>query len=187
MNWKRILREDILRLAKEKESPTVQDIVDDSKVSRRDVEGAVGELEREGLLERDGDRISLTADGEKAAAAIYESHRTVEDLFGHQTAHAFEHMADRIDYLRRAGEAKPLASFSDGEEGVFIVISIDNPKVLARLIGVGVTPGTAFRLVKKRGDVLVLEVGGRITLVDSKLASAILGVGRHAGPAYRPA
>ena len=169
--------EDILRLAKEKgSSPTFKEVMDDSGVTREEVGEAVKELERKNLVKREGDNIVLTEEGEKTAEIIYNYHKTVEELFGHKTAHSFEHMADKVKYLQMAKNSVPLMSFADGEEGVLISMELKNPKIIARLIGIGLVPGTRFKIVKVRDDVLVLDVSGRLVIVDKKLTNNLFGV-----------
>ncbi|NJE48223.1 FeoA domain-containing protein [Thermococcus sp. 9N3] len=187
MKWIEILMEDILRLAKEKGSPpTVEDIVVDSGVTKEEVREAVKELEKKGLAKAEGDRIILTREGERAAEVIYNYHRTVEKLFGHSTAHSLEHMGDRISYLEKAGRAKPLTEFKEGTEGVMVFMDIENPKVIARLMGVGLIPGTRFRVVRS-GNVYVLETGGRVVVIDRNVAEKIKGVITDEGSPRGPA
>ena len=177
MNWKRILMEDILRLAREKGSPpTFSDVIEDSKVSRREVEEAVRGLEERHLARRRGEEIVLTGEGEAAANTIYSYHKTVEELFGHRTAHSFEHLGNRVKYLEQAASAERLAGFSEGEEGVIVSMEVESPQLLSRLIGVGLIPGTRFRLVRKSSGHLVFDVGGRLVMIDGKLAGKLLGV-----------
>ncbi len=175
--WKNILMEDILRLAKEKgASPTFKDVMEDSGVTREEVGEAVKELERKKLVKREGNNIVLTKEGEKTAEVIYNYHKTVEKLFGHKTAHSFEHMADRVKYLKMAKNSRPLMAFRGGEEGVLISMEFKNPKIIARLIGIGLVPGTRFKIVKVRDDVLVLNISGRLVIVDKKLTKNLFGV-----------
>lgn len=187
MGWLEILMEDILRLAKEKGSPpTVEDVMKDSGVTREEVMEAVKELERKGLARMEGKGIVLTENGEKAAEVIYTYHKTVERLLGHRTAHSLEHMGDRIGYLRGAEQARPLSGFREGEEGVVAFMDVENPKVIARLMGVGLIPGARFRVLRK-GDVYVVEVGGRLAVVDGRVAEKIKGVPANEGSSGGPA
>ncbi|NJF24625.1 FeoA domain-containing protein [Thermococcus sp. Bubb.Bath] len=186
--WKRLLIEDILRLAKEKgEPPKVRDVMEDSKVGEEDVKSAVKEMEELGLANfRDG-QILLTDKGEKTAEVIYNYHKTVERLFGHGTAHVFEHMGDRVSYLQRAESARPLEELPEGEEHVLVSMNVENPKVIARLLGVGLSPGSVFRIIRKRKDAIILEVNGRLVIIDGELSKRLFGVRRDEGTASRPA
>ncbi|WP_297073640.1 hypothetical protein, partial [Thermococcus sp.] len=75
MGWKEILMEDILRLAREKGSPpSFRDVMEDSKVTKEEVEEAMRELERKNLARREGNKIVLTEEGKKAAEIIYNYH-----------------------------------------------------------------------------------------------------------------
>ncbi|WP_297069866.1 FeoA domain-containing protein [Thermococcus sp.] len=189
MGWKEILMEDILRLAREKGlPPSFKDVVEDSKVTREEVEEAVKELEKKKLARREGDRIILTEEGEKAAEVIHNYHKTVERLFGHRVAHSFEHMGERVSYIEKAGSATPLTTFEGGEEGILVSMEVENPKAIARLMGVGLIPGAKFRIIKTGKDMLVLDVGGRIVMVDGRIATKLRGVrAREESPPDRPA
>ena len=177
MKWKNILMEDILRLAKEKgSSPTFNDVMEDSRVTKEEVGEAVVELERKNLAKREGEKIVLTEEGEKIAEIIYNYHKTVEKLFGHRTAHSFEHMADRVRYLENVKNSKPLITFGEGEEGVIVSMEFENPKIIARLIGIGLVPGAHFKVIKVREDIFVLNISGRLVIVDGKLTKNLLGV-----------
>ena len=175
--WKDILMEDILRLAKEKgSSPTFKDVMEDSGVTREEVGEAVKELERKKLVKREGENIVLTKEGEKTADVIYNYHKTVEKLFGHKTAHSFEHMADKVKYLELAKKSIPLVNFKEGEEGVLINMKVKNPKIIARLIGIGLVPGTKFKIIKVRDNIVVLDISGRLVMIDKKLIKSLFGV-----------
>ena len=127
----------------------------------------------------------LTEEGEKTAEVIYKYHKTVEKLFGHKTAHSFEHMGDKVRYLERAEKSKPLTTFRKGEEGVLISMEFKNPKIIARLIGIGLVPGTHFRVVKVRDDVFVLDISGRLVIIDKKLTKNLFGVKAFEGSLSR--
>ncbi len=189
-SWLRILMEDILRLSKEKkEPPTVEDVMQDSKVRKDDVKKAIKGLKKKNLAKMEGNKIILTSDGEKAAQVIYNYHKTVEALFGHKVAHSFEHLGeDKIQLLKRSiGEAKPLEDFMKNEEGEIISLEVENPKILSRLIGVGITPGNMFKVIKLRKDVIILDITHRLVLVDRKLADKIFGRNENSGSFSRPA
>ena len=189
MGWKEILMEDILRLAKEKGSPPdFKDVIKDSKVTREEVEEAVRELERKNLARREGDKIVLTEEGEEAAEVIYTYHRTVEKIFGHKVAHSFEHMGDRISYIEKAVSAVPLTAFEEGEEGILASMEVENPKAIARLMGVGLLPGKRFRVIKAGKDLIVLDVSGKLVMIDSWISERVRGVKVHEeGSPDRPA
>ena len=177
VNWIEILMEDILRLAKEKETPTIAEVIQDSKVQREDVEKAIKELEKKGLVTFKNNRIILTEEGDKSASIIYDYHRTVEKLFGHTVAHSFEHLGkDKIKLLEKEIEkTKVLKDFNENEEGKIISLKIENPKIIARLMGLGVIPGVLFKVIKIRKDVIILNIERRIVILDTELTDKILG------------
>jgi Fe2+ transport system protein FeoA/predicted transcriptional regulator len=189
VNWMEILMEDILRLAKEKESPTISEIIQDSKVQREDVEKAIKELEKKGLVTFKNNRIILTEEGDKSASIIYNYHITVEKLFGHTVAHSFEHLdKDKIKLLKNEiGKTKPLRDFSENEEGKIISFKIENPKVIARLMGLGIIPGASFKVIKVRRDAIILNIERRIVILDTELTDKILGESQSEYTFSRPA
>ncbi len=177
MNWKEILMEDILRLIKEKKSaPSIRDVIEDTKVSKSAVKETIKALEGKKLVKMDKGKITLTEKGDEIAEAIYNYHRATEKLFGHKVAHSFEHMRDKSNYLKDASHSTPLDSFEEEEEGVIVGMEVENPKVLSRLMGIGLVPGIKFKIVKNSGDMIVLNIGERLIMVDHTTSGRIRGV-----------
>jgi Fe2+ transport system protein FeoA len=179
----RFLMEDILRLAKEKENPTIDDIMEDSKVGEREVKEAIKELGNRKLVKFKDGKISLTDRGEEVAGVIYNYHKTIEKIFGHRVAHSVEHLGK--DYIEKAKilgkNAVPLEEFSEGERGVVALLEIEDSRVLSRLVGIGVTIGTEFSVVKFRKDGILLDIDGKVVIIDRKLGKLIFAVKKNEG------
>ncbi len=176
--------EDILRLAKEKNNPTIEDVIEDSKVGKEDVKEAIKELENKDLINFKKGEIILTEKGEKAAEIIYNYHKMVENIFGHRTAHSLEHLSGRyIEEAKTLGKnAVPINKFEEGEEGMIALLEIENPRILSRIMGVGISIGKKFSIIKIRKDGIILEIDGRLIILDRELEKYILGV-KNEGPA----
>ncbi len=176
--WLRILMEDILRLAEEEnKSPTIFEVMRDCKVQREDVLEAIKALEENKLVVFKNNKIILTSQGKDAASTIYKYHKIVEDLFGHTVAHSFEHLGEsEIKLLEKEGnKTKALEDFEENEEGKVITLKIENPKILSRLMGVGIIPGKTFKTIKVREDMIILSIDQQIVILDRSLANKILG------------
>ncbi|MCD6450279.1 MAG: FeoA domain-containing protein [Thermotogaceae bacterium] len=176
--WMRLLMEDIMRLSREKDSPlSVEDVMEDSSVDRQEVKEAIERLEKRGLAKFERGHLALTEQGEKVADVIYNYHRVIEEVLGHEVAHALEHFSEAAEKIKILGEkAKPLEKFRENERGVVAYFEIGNPKVISKLLGIGLSPGVSFRVIKYRKDGFVLEVGGRLVVLGRELGKGIAGV-----------
>ncbi|NNG67060.1 FeoA domain-containing protein [Caldanaerobacter subterraneus] len=180
MEWLKVLKEDVLRFLKEKEGnkSTLEEIAIESKVDKEDVIEAVKSLEKDNFVNFEKQEVYLTEDGKKEAESIYEKHNFVESLYGHQIAHALEHyaMKDMKKAFESASSPKKLKDFKEQQIGFVVRLSIDNPMVLSRIIGLGLAPGSYFKIVKKRDDFLVIESHGRLVVLGGEIGDNIEGV-----------
>ncbi|MGB9781113.1 FeoA domain-containing protein [Caldanaerobacter sp.] len=180
MEWLKVLKEDVLRFLKEKEGnkSTLEEIAIESKVDKEDVIEAVKSLEKDNFVNFERQEVYLTEDGKKEAESIYEKHNFVESLYGHQIAHALEHyaMKDMKKAFEVASSPKKLKDFKEQQVGFVVRISIDNPMILSRLIGLGFAPGSYFKIIKKREDFLVVESHGRLVVLGKEVGDGIEGV-----------
>jgi len=100
--WLRLLMEDIMRLSREKSSPLmVEDVTADCGVEKEEVMDAVYQLERKGLVRFEKKRLFLAEQGEKVADVKYNYHRIVEEILGHNVAHALEHLGDTAEKVKK--------------------------------------------------------------------------------------
>ncbi len=176
MDWIKILIEDILRLYKEKGRPLkLKEIEEDTKLETDDLSEGLKELRKRKLAELRGDTLYLTPEGEAIAQSIYDYHKAMEALFPHEIAHSMEHLSEgereRAKSLSR--DSKPIDEI-DGE-GIISSIEIENPKLLARVIGIGLTPGSKFKVIKVRDDVVIVNLGGRLVAIDRSLSRRVRG------------
>lgn len=180
MEWLKVLKEDILRFLKEKEGnkSSLEEIAMESKVAKEDVIEAVKSLEKDHFVNFEKQEVFLTKEGKKEAESIYEKHNLVERVYGHQVAHALEHypMKDMKKAFESASSPKKLKDFKEKQTGFIVRLSIDNPMVLSRIIGLGFAPGSYFKIVKKRNDFLVIESRGRLVVLGKEIGDGIEGV-----------
>jgi len=139
----------------------------------------LAELEREGLLESGEKGFQLTSRGSGEAQGIYQKHKEVEHLWGHKVAHTLEHYEGALEILPGIGpKRKRIEEFREGEEGIIAYLTVENPIIISRLIGLGLAPGTLFRVRKRREDLWILEINGRLVAIDKRLASGMEGIPR---------
>ena len=82
---------------------------------------------------------------------------------------------------------KPLEKFRESEKGVVAYFEVRNPKIISRLLGVGLSPGVSFRVVKLRKDSFVIEINGRLVVLGRELGRSIAGVNRVESASRRTA
>jgi len=165
------------------------------------------EGEREELLRRDGDRVSLTEKGEEVSRGIIRRHRLAETLFLHvlelpegeaeESACELEHhlslrVVDAVcsflghppqcphgkpiprgECCRRFSTKVrplivPLTEVAPGQHVSITYISAAEAGVLDRLGSLGVVPGVACRLRRKR-PAAVLQLGETLVALDRDL------------------
>ncbi|HHW57895.1 MAG TPA: iron transporter FeoA [Clostridia bacterium] len=180
MEWLKVLKEDILRFLREKEknTSTFEEITKESKLDREDILEALRSLEKDSFIQIDKQDIFLTEEGKKEAEEIYEKHNLVEKIYGHQIAHSLEHyeMKDMKRAFEPTSSPKRLRDFKEGETGFVVRLSIDNPIILSRIIGLGLAPGSSFKIIKKRKDFLVIESHRRLVVLEEEVVESIEGV-----------
>jgi Mn-dependent DtxR family transcriptional regulator len=180
----RFLLEDILRFGLEKGlSVSVEEIEEETGVDRDDVRKAVRTLLKKGLVEVRKERIYLTDRGNESAKMILQKHREIERVFkdkslseSHKIAHSMEHFfqgkaKEEIDkILSMKKDAKRLTEIEEGTDGIIVITEETNPKVISRVAGIGLTPGVSFELLKKRRDLIILRLSGRIVALEPSIA-----------------
>jgi len=183
-NWLQILIDDILRLSKEKNKPiSVEEIMEEASVNKMDAMDAIKEMKKEGLIKFEK-KVQLTEKGKEKANMVYERHKAIENFFGgkeaHEIAHSLEHFLDKkdIEQLKSMMNEKKekIIDFEEGEEGIIVASVINEPKVVSRIIGVGLSPMSHFRVEKKRDDEIILSAHKKIVVVDSSLADKIYAI-----------
>ena len=184
IDWLQVLIDDILRLSKEKNKPiSIEEIMKETNVNKSDAMDAIKEMKKEGLAEFKK-KVELTEKGKEKAKVVYERHKAIEDFFGgreaHEIAHALEHFLgkDDIEQLKSMAREKKekLSDFREGEEGIIVASIINEPKIISRLIGVGLSPMTHFRIEKRREDGLIINAHKKLVVIDPSLANKIYAI-----------
>jgi len=180
----RFLLEDILRFELEKGlSISVEEIEEETGVDRDDAKKAVEVLLKKGFVEVRKEKIYLTDKGNESAKLILQKHQEIEQIFkseslfeSHKIAHAMEHFfqgkaKEEIDgILSMKKNAKRLIEVEEGTNGIIVITEETNPKVISRVAGIGLAPGTPFELLKKRKDLIILRLSGRIVAIEPSIA-----------------
>ena len=147
---------------------------------------AIQQLERRNLAKFKNKNLTLTEQGEKVADVIYNYHKIVEEVLGHNVAHALEHLGEFAEKIKKlSGDAKPLEKFRESEKGVVAYFEVRNPKLISRLLGAGLSPGVPFQIIKSRKDGFAVETNGRIIVLGKELGKSIVGVSRVEGASRR--
>ena len=180
-----LAEEDVLRfLAERGGSAGVEEVAEE--VGDRELAGRVVErLSSRGLLRLEGGRLVLTGEGRRLASGLLRVHREAEELAsrfmpsrGHLVAHSVEHFPESLRVLEaiRPSRVVPLSLLPPGGSGYVVAVGDPRPRLLARLVGVGVVPGRRIRVVARLPSVLVVEVGasGRVAALDRDLAGRVL-------------
>jgi Fe2+ transport system protein FeoA len=75
---------------------------------------------------------------------------------------------DKILSMKK--DAKRLTEIEEGTDGIIVITEETNPKVISRVAGIGLTPGVSFELLKKRRDLIILRLSGRIVALEPSIA-----------------
>jgi len=182
-NELRYAKEDILRFLREcGGSAAVDEVIKDIEDEELVKEG-IKELEREGLINKEGRKLVLTKDGQSRAEEVYRVHKKAEELFKdvvanpHLAAHSIEHLNLDLEFLSslRRGGIKRLTEMCVGR-----VVAILNPRpsIISRVFGVGAVIGRVIRVIAKSYGLIVIEAGyeKRTAAIDVEVAKSILVV-----------
>ncbi|MCD6573571.1 MAG: hypothetical protein J7K95_05715 [Thermoplasmata archaeon] len=183
-NWLQILIDDILRLSKEKNKPvSIEEIMKDANVNKIDAMDAIKEMKKEGLI-KFKEEVQLTEKGKEKANMVYERHKAIENFFGgkeaHEIAHSLEHFLDKKDIEELKSmikeEKEKIIDFEEGEKGIIVASVINEPKIISRIIGIGLSPMSHFRVEKKRDDEIIISAHKKLVVIDSSLANKIYAI-----------
>ena len=184
-NWINLFIGDILRLLREKNSSlSIKEIMDDTNVDKYESQKAVKTMEKQGLVKFENNNVSITKKGSQKAESLYKTHKIIENFLGggehaHIIAHTLEHILsdekveDIKEILGRKKNAIELSSVESGFKGIIIAVEEKDPKIIARLLGLGILPGNEFKIIKKRKDSLILFINGRMAVIDTNLCRKI--------------
>lgn len=186
--YKEDLLRAILEFGKGNGEADVKDLLSDVGGEQRLLEQATLEMEKEKLITRKGECIVLTPSGREAAEKIYAKHRFIEEYFSevfnepnvHILAHALEHcvsdslLAKMQGELALMGETLNLSDLKIGEQATILAIAVPDKKLLSRLLGIGLSPGSKVKLFEKLPGQYVVEAEGRKIALDTFIADKVL-------------
>lgn len=186
--YKEDLLRAILEFGKGNGEADAKDLLSDVGGEQRLFEQATLEMEKEKRIMRKGERIVLTPSGREAAEKIYAKHRFIEEYFSevfnepnvHILAHALEHcvsdslLAKMQGELSLMSETLNLSDLRTGEQAMILAIAVPDKKLLSRLLGIGLSPGSKVRLFEKLPGQFVVEAEGRKIALDTFIADKVL-------------
>lgn len=158
----KIVKEDILRILVEKKKKVLLNSVKmEIKVSYFFMSKALKELEREKLIETEGNFIKLTKIGQKKSKKILRKHLILENYFkktlneraAHRKAHILEHYVSEevIKNIKKLHTLKergiPLINVRLHKEGLIADINILNNGLFERVVSMGILPGEKIKVM----------------------------------------
>ncbi len=81
-----------------------------------------------------------------------------------------------IDYVLdiiKKGEITRLSDLNEGNEAIVLFPEKGDPKLISRLIGIGLTPGSSIRVFSRNSKIIVIMVKGRLAALNDKVADMI--------------
>jgi len=182
----RVVKEDILEaLGKENKKVPFSLIEPEIKVSRSFVSKAFRELEKEGLVQTEGELVFLTGQGKKEAENIVKKHSIIENYFkktrskeeAWRAASILEHYISMevIDNIKKLStlkeEGTPLTEFKQGKG--LIADIIFEIGLFERVISMGICPGKRIKITNKLPNSIVVEIGNKKFALDKNIAKGI--------------
>jgi len=189
----RIVEEDILRILGEEKSKRVslESIKSEIKVTYLFITNAIKELEREGLVQSQGDSIVLTKEGVGKAENIVKRHLVLENYFkiktkrtrsereAHKMTDILEHYISKevIEHIKKLSTFKtegiPLTKLALNKEGVITDILFPDYGLFERIVSMGIVPSEKIKVMYKIPDGMVIYVGGKKFALGNDIAKGI--------------
>ncbi len=189
----RIVEEDILRILGEEKSKRVslESIKSEIKVAYLFISNAIKELEREGLVQSQGDFIVLTKEGEGKAENIVKRHLVLENYFkfkikrtrsereAHKMTDILEHYISKevIEHIKKLSTFKtegiPLTKLELNKEGIITDILFPDYGLFERIVSMGIVPSEKIKVMYKIPDGMVIYVGGKKFALGNEIAKGI--------------
>jgi len=189
----RIVEEDILRILGEEKSKKVslESIKSEIKVTYLFITNAIKELEREGLVQSQGDSIVLTKEGVGKAENIVKRHLVLENYFkiktkrtrsereAHKMTDILEHYISKevIEHIKKLSTFKteviPLTKLALNKEGVITDILFPDYGLFERIVSMGIVPSEKIKVMYKIPDGMVIYVGGKKFALGNDIAKGI--------------
>lgn len=189
----RIVEEDILRILGEEKSKRVslESIKSEIKVTYLFITNAIKELEREGLVQSQGDFIVLTKEGVGKAENIVKRHLVLENYFkikikrtrsereAHKMTDILEHYISKevIEHIKKLSTFKtegfPLTKLALNKEGIITDILFPDYGLFERIVSMGIVPSEKIKVMYKIPDGMVIYVGGKKFALGNDIAKGI--------------
>ncbi|MCD6455830.1 MAG: FeoA domain-containing protein [Methanophagales archaeon] len=189
----RIVEEDILRILGEEKSKRVslESIKSEIKVTYLFITNAIKELEREGLVQSQGDSIVLTKEGVGKAENIVKRHLVLENYFkfkikrtrsereAHKMTDILEHYISKevIEHIKKLSTFKtegfPLTKLALNKEGIITDILFPDYGLFERIVSMGIVPSEKIKVMYKIPDGMVIYVGGKKFALGNEIAKGI--------------
>jgi Mn-dependent DtxR family transcriptional regulator len=193
----RIVEEDILRILGEEKSKRVslESIKSEIKVAYLFISNAIKELEREGLVQSQGDFIVLTKEGVGKAENIVKRHLVLENYFKfkikrtrrerevHKMIDILEHYISKevIENIKKLSTFKtegiPLTKLELNKEGIITDILFHDYGLFERIVSMGIVPSEKIKVIYKIPDGMVIYVGGKKFALGNDIAKGIEALG----------
>ena len=185
----KIVKEDILRILGEEESKktSLESIKLDIKVSNLFLFKAVEELEKEGLIQSQGNFILLTKEGQEEAKNIIKKHLVLENYFkktrsereAHEAAHILEHYVSKevVDDIKELytfkKEGVPLTEFEIKKEGIITDIMFSDYELFERVVSMGMYIGEKIRITNKIPNAIIIALENKKFALDNDIAEGL--------------
>ena len=189
----RIVEEDILRILGEEKSKRVslESIKSEIKVTYLFITNAIKELEREGLVQSQGDSIVLTKEGVGKAENIVKRHLVLENYFkiktkrtrsereAHKMTDILEHYISKevIEHIKKLSTFKtegiPLTKLALNKEGIITDILFPDYGLFERIVSMGIVPSEKIKVMYKIPDGMVIYVGGKKFALGNEIAKGV--------------
>lgn len=183
----RIAKEDILRTLAEKKEASVDSIKGEVKASSSLMSKALEELEKEKLIQIEGNFIKLTKIGQEKSKDILKKHLVLENYFretssevtAHRKAHIFEHYISEevIKNIQKLHTLKergiPLTKFRLHKEGLIADINIPNNELFERMVSMGILPGEKIRIMSVIPGCVVVKIKNKKFALGDDIAKKI--------------
>jgi Mn-dependent DtxR family transcriptional regulator len=193
----RIVEEDILRILGEEKSKRVslESVKSEIKVAYLFISNAIKELEREGLVQSQGDFIVLTKEGVGKAENIVKRHLVLENYFKfkikrtrrerevHKMIDILEHYISKevIENIKKLSTFKtegiPLTKLELNKEGIITDILFHDYGLFERIVSMGIVPSEKIKVIYKIPDGMVIYVGGKKFALGNDIAKGIEALG----------
>ncbi len=179
-----IAREDILRHLVERGGfSTTEELKREALDSL--LNDALQQLKEDGMVAEQGEGVKLLEKGWEEGNGILRKYKKAEkELGSHIYAHVLEHFDMEIDYVLdviKKGRTTRLSDLDEGSEAIILFPEKVDPKLISRLIGIGLTPGSMIRVFSKNLKVIVIMVKGRLAALNDKVAKMIKVLRMEAG------